>query len=144
MFRMSQKSNGCLLLSGAEYADTNISGRGTSLLHNLERTPRTVTGITARLVGFEVLCGGGALPRPRGEAPSPHKQNLLRDRFLIDHNLQVRGHILVQLYRNDKFADTLKRFVQLNLPAIDVEAFLLERVGNIASCDRSEQVISLA
>jgi hypothetical protein len=67
----------------------------------------------------------------------------LRNRFLLDHfflddDLYVRGHILVQLYRNIELAHCLQGFVQLNLPAVNMEAFLLERLRDVAGGDRSE------
>lgn len=65
-------------------------------------------------------------------------KDLLCNRFFVDHNFQVRSHVLMQLDGDDEFADRLERFVQLDLPAIDVEALLLERLGNVASRDRSE------
>jgi hypothetical protein len=64
--------------------------------------------------------------------------------FFVDNDLQVRGHVLVQLDGDNELADSLERFVQLDLPPIDMEALLLERVGNIAGRDRSEQVIAFA
>ena len=49
---------------------------------------------------------------------------LLLRRFLLDHHLQVRGHVLVQLDGDGEFAHSLKRLVELDLPAIHLEAFL--------------------
>ena len=51
---------------------------------------------------------------------------------------------LCSLMGIDELADDLERFVQLDLPAIDVEALLLERLGNVAGRDRSEQLIGFA
>src|SRR5271170_712748 len=108
-----------------------------------------VMELTARWVGYSLgddvfVWWRGSAPPPRGRAPSPHWQELFCRGFFIHNHLQVRGHILVQLDRDDKFADALERLVQLYLPAIDVEALLFERFGNIASRDRSEQVIAFA
>ena len=64
--------------------------------------------------------------------------------FFLDYNLQVRGDVLVQLYRHGEFPDGLQRFMQLNLSTIKVEALLFERVGDVARGDRSEQLILLA
>jgi len=75
--------------------------------------------------------GGGTEPRHHRY----HHQELLDNCFLLDHNLQVRSHILVQLNGNNKLPHRLKRLVQLDLPPIDVEAFLLESLGYITSRD---------
>lgn len=56
----------------------------------------------------------------------------LLDHFLFDDDLHMRGHILVQLHRNIELAHCLQGFVQLNLAAVNMEAFLLERLRNVA------------
>ena len=66
------------------------------------------------------------------------------DRFLLDHDLQVRGHVLVQLHRDGELAHGLQRLVQLDLAAIHVEALLGQRVADIARRDRSKELIVLA
>src|ERR1019366_2363002 len=85
-------------------------------------------------------------PGRTGETPGAPLRNKLFCccRFFIYDDLQVRGHILVQLDGDDELADGLERFVQLDLPAIDVETLLLKRFGNVASRHRSKQVIAFA
>lgn len=60
---------------------------------------------------------------------------LLGNRFLLDDDFQMRGHVFVQLYRDGKFTDRLQRFMELNLTAIHIKSFLDERIRNIAGCD---------
>ena len=48
---------------------------------------------------------------------------LLLGCFFLDHDLHVCGYIFVQLYRNGEIADRFQSLVQLDLAAIDVEAF---------------------
>ena len=56
----------------------------------------------------------------------------------------MRGHVLVQLDSDNELADGLKRFVQLDLPPIDVEALLLQSLGDVARSHRSKELIILA
>ena len=57
---------------------------------------------------------------------------LLSRRFLLDRDLQMRGHILMQLDRNGELTDGLQRLVQLDLAAVKVEALFLQRLGDVA------------
>src|SRR3984885_16379997 len=65
-------------------------------------------------------------------------------RFLLDNHLQMRGHVLVQLYRNRELADALERLVELNLAAVDAEAFFRQRITQVARSDRAEKLIVFA
>ena len=56
----------------------------------------------------------------------------LLDHFFFDDDLHVRGHILMQLHRNIELAHCLQGFVQLNLPAVNMKAFLLKCLRNVA------------
>src|ERR1035438_6825860 len=90
--------------------------------------------ICNRFVQDENLCGDRTKPRHH---TTTNKYLFCRYRFFIDDYFQVRGHVLVQLDRDDELPDALERFVQLNLAAVDMEALLLERLSNIAGRDRS-------
>src|SRR5579864_1738663 len=68
----------------------------------------------------------------------------LLGRFFLDHDLDVRGDVLVQFHRDIEFSHRLERLMQLNLAAIDVETLLLESLGDVSRRDRSEQLIVLA
>jgi hypothetical protein len=52
--------------------------------------------------------------------------------FLLDHDLQVRGHIFVQLDRYREFAHALERLVDLNLAAVDIKALFGQRICDVA------------
>ena len=77
----------------------------------------------------------GAALRWAGEGTRPYVSAYLFRRFLFDDDLQVRGHILVQLDRHGEFAHGLERFVDLNLAAVDVKALLGQRVRDVAGGD---------
>src|SRR5436305_6288897 len=66
--------------------------------------------------------------------------NLFR-RFFLDNNLQVCGHVLVQLYGDSEISNCFQRLVQLDLSTIKVEAFLGQRVRQIAGGNRSEKLL---
>jgi len=65
-------------------------------------------------------------PGRTSESPVPTrpKNYSVRHRFLIDQDLQMRGHVFVQFDRTMELANRLERLVQLDLPPIDVEALL--------------------
>src|SRR5207249_12323044 len=65
-------------------------------------------------------------------------QLALLDRFFLNDDLQMRGHIPVQPNRDGELAQRLERFVELDLTTIQIEAFLRERFGNITGRHRSE------
>src|SRR5262245_3339328 len=86
--------------------------------------------------------------RPRYFAgPENSEQTLLMlrfDGFLFYDYLHVAGDITVQADGNVELADTLQRLIELDLAAIDVEPFVLERLGDVGGRDRPEQVVLLA
>ena len=51
-------------------------------------------------------------------------QLALLDRFFLDDDFQMRGHIFVQPNRDGELAQGLERFVELDLTTIQIEAFL--------------------
>ena len=58
--------------------------------------------------GWHCSCGGGALPRQDGAEPRHHtikQSKLFGYCFLVDHNLQMRGHVFVQLHWDNELAD---------------------------------------
>ena len=71
-------------------------------------------------------------PKPPLKAKSASRPgDLLRDRFLLDHNLEMRRDVFVQLHRDRKFPEGLQWIVDGQLAAIDVEALLLESVREV-------------
>src|SRR5271156_3651931 len=72
-----------------------------------------------------------------GEQSKRSKAFLLRHYFLLNHNLQMRGHILVQLHRHGELAQSLQRFVELDLLAIQGDSLLHNGVGNVTRSDRA-------
>jgi hypothetical protein len=52
--------------------------------------------------------------------------------FFLDHDLQVRGHIFMQLHGDGELANRLQRLMQLNLAAIDIEALFDESISQVA------------
>ena len=68
---------------------------------------------------------------------------LLGDGFILDRDLQVRSDILVQLHRHGELAESLEGLVQLDLAPVEIEAFLAQRVSDIAGGNRPEQLIVL-
>jgi len=74
---------------------------------------------------------------------TPPPTLLLRG-FFFDHNLQMRGHVFVQLDWYHKLADGFQGFVKLDLAAIEIESLLLQRFGNIARGHRTKQLFLLA
>jgi len=83
----------------------------------------------------QTKCRTGQKP---GRAPGPDFPILLCDHFLLDHNLQIRGHVLVQLHRHGELAQGLQRLVELDLAAIQVDSLFYNGVGNVAGGDRAE------
>src|SRR6266498_2386498 len=67
----------------------------------------------------------------RDACPSTATRGLL-DRFLLDHDLQMRGDVFMQLHWHHELAQRLQRLMNLDLTAVDVEAFLFEGIGKIA------------
>lgn len=51
-------------------------------------------------------------------------RELFRGRFLLDNNLQMRRHVLMQLDGHRELAQGLQGLVQLDLAPVHVEAFL--------------------
>src|SRR5579862_8919750 len=81
----------------------------------------------------------------KGPSGSPGPRELLLCcRFLLNHDFQVRGHVLVELNWDREFAQGLQWLVQLNLAAIDVEAFLAQPIGQIARRYGSKELIVFA
>jgi hypothetical protein len=74
----------------------------------------------------------------RRASARPTPAGLLRRRFLLDEHFDVGGYILVQLDGDGELAERLQRLVQLDLAAIDVEAFFFECVGDVAGGHRAE------
>src|SRR4051812_31142222 len=70
--------------------------------------------------------------------------NLLLAFFLLHRNLEAGSHIAMQADRHIVFAQALQRLVELDLAAVDVEAFLGQRVREIRGGDRTEEVVFLA
>src|SRR5947208_9302882 len=66
-------------------------------------------------------------------------QLALLDRFFLNDDLQMRGHIPVQPNRNGELAQRLERFVELDLTTIQIEAFLRERLGDVIGHDHSDE-----
>jgi hypothetical protein len=62
-------------------------------------------------------------------------RSLLRRWFLLNHDLQVRGHVLVQLHRDGELAEGLQRLVQLDLAAVNIETLLGQRVAELDVTD---------
>src|ERR1019366_8429211 len=98
--------------------------------------------LTTRWVGFgRSGIGGdrscvvaGLCPAGTGRSPvttQDRRAKLFCRGFFVDHDLQVRSHVLVQFDRDGELADRLQRLMQLDLTAVDVEALFLERFGNI-------------
>ena len=56
----------------------------------------------------------------------------------------MRGHVLVQLHGHGEFPEGFQGLVQLDLAAIEVEALLDERIGQIPRGDGAEELIVLA
>ena len=52
--------------------------------------------------------------------------------FFLDHDLQVGGHIFVQLHRYREFAHAFEWLVDLNLAAVDIKALLGQRISDVA------------
>src|ERR1017187_8750506 len=44
------------------------------------------------------------------------RRSSLRDHFLLDNHLQMRGHVFVQLHRHGELAQGLQRLVELDPP----------------------------
>ena len=61
-----------------------------------------------------------------------YRRCALLNRFLFDHNLDVRSHVFVEAYRYVELAQRFQRLMQLDLPAINMEALLLKSLGNVA------------
>ena len=80
-------------------------------------------------------CGAGAPLGGRGIRPYASRDDYLLCRFFFDDHLQVRGHVLVQFDGDGELAHGLERLVDLDLAAIHVEAFLRQRVRDIAGRD---------
>jgi hypothetical protein len=59
-------------------------------------------------------------------------RRLLGDRFLLDDYFQMRGHILVQFYRDGKLSHSFQRLMQLHFAAVEVESLLGQCVDNVA------------
>src|SRR5207244_10904368 len=70
-------------------------------------------------------------------------QLALLDRFFLNDDLQMRGHIPVQPNRDGELAQRLERFVELDLTTIQIEAFPRERFGIVSGRDRSTGMIVL-
>src|SRR5579862_3768968 len=69
---------------------------------------------------------------------------LLGRRFLLNHNLQMRGHVLMQLHRHAELTQGLQRLVELDLLPVQIDSLLHDGFGNVARSDRPEQLIGLA
>jgi len=67
----------------------------------------------------------------RAGSPGQHKL-LLCGRFLLDDDLQVRGHIFVQLHGDGELSHGLQRLVQLDFAAVEVESLFGQCVDDVA------------
>ena len=98
---------------------------------------RAGEGLAVRLGRTKEKPGRAALRRA-GEGTRPYvgrgNKNLLRC-FLLDHDLEVGGHVLVQLDGDGKFTHCLERFVDLNFPAVHFKTLLGQRIRDIAGRD---------
>ena len=52
--------------------------------------------------------------------------------FFLNHDLQVGGHIFVQLDRYREFAHAFEWLVDLNLAAVDIKALLGQCISDVA------------
>src|ERR1039457_6369966 len=72
-----------------------------------------------------------------------HRSSLGRC-FFVDDNLELHGHVLVQLHRHVELADMLQRLIQLDFAAIDRHALMLELVCDVSRGHRAKELIALA
>ncbi len=113
----------------------------------LKKEIRAVGTVETQKGTFERPTGRGVLVLPTAELagslqrclPHPHSCGfLLRDRFLLDHNFQMRRHILVQLHRHGELAQGLQRLVELDLLPVQIDSLFHDGIGNVAGGDRAE------
>ena len=105
---------------------------GLSKAHRANAAPGATSADLCFGKPFRQAVSASRLGKLCGPGDRRNLNALLCSRFLLNHNLQVSRHVLVQLHRHAELADGLQRLVQLDLAPIDVEALLGQRIADVA------------